>query len=116
VISSAIYAAVYLPLADFVVGAKLAVLAVPPAFVISATCGFFMHSKWSFKDHGTRDSSGRQHLKFFAVQGFGMALNLVFTWIITGPLFHGATWLPLVPSIFLTPLATFSLNRQLVFK
>uniref|UniRef100_UPI0035CC1C22 GtrA family protein n=1 Tax=uncultured Sphingomonas sp. TaxID=158754 RepID=UPI0035CC1C22 len=116
VISSLIYSAVYLPLALYVVGAKLSVLAVPPAFVVAATCGFFLHSKWSFKGHGTRDNSGRQHAKFFAVQGFGMALNLLFTWIITGPLFHGAAWMPLVPSILLTPLATFSLNRQLVFK
>jgi putative flippase GtrA len=114
-ISSVIYSAIYLPLAIYVFGARLAVAAVPPAFVVAASAGFVLHSKWSFRGYGERDSSGRQHAKFFAVQAFGMALNLAFTWIITGPLFHGPAWLPLVPAIFVTPLATFSLNRQLVF-
>lgn len=115
-ISSVIYAAVYLPIALYVVGERLAVLAVPPAFVVAASAGFVMHSNWSFKGYGTRDPSGRQHARFFAVQAFGMALNLAFTWIITGPLFHGPAWLPLVPAITLTPFATFALNRQLVFR
>lgn len=115
-ISSVIYAAVYLPIALYVVGERLAVLAVPPAFVVAASAGFVMHSNWSFKGYGTRDPSGRQHVKFLAVQAFGMALNLAFTWIITGPLFHGPAWLPLVPAITLTPFATFALNRQLVFR
>ena len=114
-ISSAIYSAVYLPLAWHVFGERRAVLAVPFAFAVAAACGFVMHSRWSFKGYGTRDTSGRQHLKFLAVQGFGLVLNLLFTWVITGPLFHGPAWLPLVPSICVTPLATFALNRQLVF-
>lgn len=115
-ISSVIYAIVYLPLATHVFGVRLAVLAVPPAFVVAAAIGFVLHSQWSFKGYGTRESSGRQHAKFFAVQSFGMALNLLFTWIITGPLLHGPAWLPLVPAICLTPIATFALNRQLVFR
>jgi hypothetical protein len=28
----------------------------------------------------------------------------------------GPTWWPLIPAIFVTPLATFALNRQLVFR
>ena len=114
-ISSAIYSGVYLPLAWYVFGERRAVLAVPFAFAVAAACGFVLHSRWSFKGYGTRDASGRQHLKFVLVQCFGMVLNLVFTWVITGPLFHGPAWLPLVPSIIVTPLATFALNRQLVF-
>ncbi|HEX8420673.1 MAG TPA: GtrA family protein [Sphingomonas sp.] len=115
-ISSVIYSAVYLPLAMYVFGDRLSVLAVPPAFVVAASAGFVLHSRWSFKGYGTRDTSGRQHAKFFAVQAVGMALNLAFTWIITGPLFHGPAWLPLVPAVLVTPFATFALNRQLVFR
>ena len=115
-ISSAIYSAIYLPIALYVVGERRAVLAVPPAFLVAASIGFLLHSNWSFKGYGSRDPGGRQQAKFLIVQALGMALNLAFTWIITGPLFHGPAWLPLVPSILVTPLATFGLNRQLVFK
>ncbi len=114
-ISSVIYFAVYMPLALYVFGGHLAVLAVPPAFLVAGVAGFFLHSAWSFKGHGTRDQSGRQHLKFFLVQSFGLLLNAAFTWIITGPLFHGPVWLPMIPVLTVTPLATFALNRQWVF-
>lgn len=115
VISTAIYSAVYLPLATHVFGPRLATLAVPPAFLVAVIAGFFMHSAWSFKGHGSRDASGRQHIKFVTVQGFGLVLNSLFTWIITGPLFHGPVWAPLIPIVLITPIATFALNRQWVF-
>jgi len=114
-ISTVIYSAVYLPLAWWVFKGNMAVIAVPPAFLVAATAGFFMHSAWSFKGHGIRDKSGKQHGKFLLVQGFGLVLNALFTWIITGPLFHGPEWLPLIPIVTITPLATFALNRQWVF-
>ncbi len=113
-ISTVIYSAVYLPLARWVFPPRLAVAAVPIAFVVAVTAGFFLHSMWSFRGHGTRDSSGRQHVKFLVVQGVGLLMNAAFTWIITGPL-HGPFWLPLVPVVTITPLATFALNRQWVF-
>lgn len=115
VISSVIYSAVYLPLALYVFGARRSVLAVPIAFLVAVVASFVLHSGWSFKGHGTRDSSGRQHLKFLIVQGFGLLLNLVFTWIITGPLFHGAPWVALIPAVTVIPMVTFSINRQWVF-
>lgn len=113
-ISTLIYAIVYLPLADFVLPQGWAVLAVPPAFLVAAAYGFWMHSSWSFKGHGTRDSSGRQHVKFLLVQTFGMLLNALFTWLLTG-LMHTPNWVPLIPIVLVTPLATFTLNRQWVF-
>lgn len=113
-ISTVIYSAVYLPLATWVFPREQAVLAVPFAFAVAVTCGFFLHSGWSFKGHGTRDSSGRQHAKFLAVQGLGLALNALFTWVLTGPL-RQPTWVPLIPVVLITPLATFALNRRWVF-
>jgi len=114
-ISSVIYSAFYLPLALYVFGSKLSVLAVPIAFIPAVACGFFLHSAWSFRGHGTRDGSGLQHAKFVIVQGSGLLLNLALTWIITGPLFHGPAWVPLIPVIFVIPLVTFAINRAWVF-
>lgn len=113
-IATLVYSAVYLPLAHYVFPGARAVLAVPFAFAAGVVCGFFLHSRWSFRGHGTRENSGRQHAKFVAVQGSGLVLNLMFTWVITGP-FHGPEWLPLVPILTITPFVTFALNRQWVF-
>ncbi len=113
VISTLIYSAVYLPLAWWVFP-NLAVAAVPFAFVVAVTCGFFMHSAWSFKGHGSRDNSGRQHLKFLIVQLFGLLLNALFTWLLAD-LLHYPDWVPLIPIVTITPLATFAFNRQWVF-
>ena len=113
-LSTLIYSAVYLPLAMYALPPRLAVLAVPPAFLVAVTCGYFLHSAWSFRGHGAREDGPGQKLKFLVVQGFGLVLNALFTWVITGPL-HGAAWLALVPIVTVTPLATFALNRQWVF-
>lgn len=92
-----------------------AVLAVPIAFGIAVVCGFFLHSLWTFRGHGHRDNSGRQQMKFLLVQSFGMAINAAFTWVLTGPL-HQPAWVPLIPVVTVTPIATFVLNRQWVFE
>lgn len=112
-ISTLIYAAVYLPLATWVFP-DLAVAAVPFAFAVAVTCGFFLHSAWSFRGYGVRENSGRQHLKFLIVQGFGLALNAAFTWVMAD-LMHLPNWAPLIPVVTVTPIATFALNRQWVF-
>jgi putative flippase GtrA len=113
-ISTVIYSAVYLPLTIWVFPARQAVFAVPFAFIVAVTAGFFLHSSWSFKGHGTRDSSGLQHAKFVVVQGVGLVLNAILTWLITG-LLHQPAWVPLIPVIFLVPFVTFALNRWWVF-
>lgn len=114
-ISSAVYSIVFLPLAWYVTGARLSVIAVIPAFFTAATVGYFLHSNWSFKGHGTRENPRSRQMKFLIVQALGMILNLAFTWIITGPLLHQPAWVSLIPCFLVTPFATFALNRQLVF-
>jgi putative flippase GtrA len=113
-LSSVVYSLVYLPLTHFVFPGARAVLAVPFAFAVAVTVGFFLHSKWSFKDHGTRDQGPVQHVKFVIVQGSGLALNAVVTWIGTA-VFHLQPWVPLIPAIFLAAIVTFLLNRIWVF-
>ena len=105
-----IYSAIYWYLATFVMPP---VLAVAIAFLVAVSIGFVLHSRWSFKGHGKREDRGMK-IKFLAVQSSGFVLNEIFTWILTGPM-NGPTWWPLVPAIFVTPLATYVLNRQLVF-
>lgn len=113
-ISTVIYAAVYLPLTTFVFPRAQAVYAVPFAFAVAVTAGFFLHSRWSFRGHGTRTPGGLQQAKFVAVQGSGMALNAVVTWIGTALLGYPA-WVPLLPAVALATVVTFVLNRWLVF-
>lgn len=113
-IATLIYTGVYLPLALYVFPRGQAVFAVPFAFAAAVISGFFLHSNWSFRDHGSRDSSGRQHARFVAVQGFGLGLHASITWIVTGPL-HQPAWVPLIPGLMIVPLVTFFLNRQWVF-
>jgi len=108
---AAIYSAIYWYLATYVMTPVAAVLI---AFLVSVTIGFVLHSRWSFRGHGA-DEDRAMKVKFLAVQSSGLLMNEAFTWVLTGPL-HGPTWWPLIPAIFVTPFATFALNRQWVFR
>lgn len=114
------YAAVYWPVATYGnhilqlgEGAEWPTIAGVIAFVAATVVGKVAHSQISFRGHGKRDR--RTAHRFLAVQLFGFALNQSFIWLLTGPLFHGATWWPLVPAVFVTPLLTFWLQRNWVF-
>lgn len=112
--STLLYAAVYLPLTLLVFERRHAVYAVPFAFAVAVTAGYFLHSRWSFKGHGTRDSGAGQQLKFVCVQASGVALNALITWV--GTAYFGLPpWAPLVPAVALATIFTFILNRSLVF-
>ena len=108
---AALYSAIYWVLATYVMAPMLAVVV---AFLVAVSIGFVLHSRWSFLGHGAAEDH-RLKVKFLAVQGSGFLLNEAFTYVLTGPM-HGPTWWPLVPAIFVTPLATFALNKQLVFR
>lgn len=108
---AAVYSAIYWYLATYVMAPVLAVVI---AFLVSVSIGFVLHSRWSFRGHGRREDNALK-VKFLLVQVSGFVLNEIFTYVLTGPL-REPTWWPLVPAIFVTPLATFVLNRQLVFR
>jgi putative flippase GtrA len=112
-ISSVVYSLVYLPLTAYVFPPRQAVAAVPFAFVVAVVVGFFLHSRWSFKGH-TKAPGASQHVKFVIVQGSGLALNALITWIGTA-LLHLHPWVPLVPAVFLAAIMSFVLNRLWVF-
>jgi putative flippase GtrA len=108
---TALYAAIYWPLATFVMNPNLAVVI---AFFVATAAGRDAHGAISFRGHGTR--SRRTIRRFFAVQALGFVMQQGFTWVlVTGPFFHGPTWWPLVPAISVVPLVTFWLNRYWAF-
>jgi putative flippase GtrA len=111
-LSTLVYAAVYWPLATYVVHPLIAVVL---GFAVAVVFGYILHSNWSFRGHGKQERDATTQTKFVLVQLFGMVLNGVFTWVLTGPLFHGPTWWPLLPAMTITPLATFVLQRWWVF-
>ena len=115
VLTTLIYVAVYWPLTRFVFEQRHAVYAVPFAFAVAVTVGFFLHSRWSFKGHATRDADPLRHVKFVAVQASGIALNGLITWIGTAKLGY-SPMVPLLPAVTCATVFTFFLNRQLVFK
>lgn len=83
-------------------------------YAVSAAFGYILHSRISFKGHGNRDNPGSRTIRFFIVSLVSLCLNGLFVGVLTGPL-HGPTWWPVIPMLFVTPLVTFSLNRQWVF-
>ena len=95
-------------------------MGVPPllanllAYVVAMGLGYVLHSTVSFRGHGSRDNVARRTGRFFVVSLVSLALNSLWVWVLTG-LLHGPTWWPLVPMLFVTPAATFALNRQWVF-
>ena len=111
-LSTLIYSAVYLPLTLWVFAREHAVYAVPPAVAVAVAFGYVMHSRWSFK--GAERRGPRQQMQFVAVQGTGMALNALVTWIGTA-LLGLPGWVPLLPAVGLATIVTFILNRWLVF-
>ncbi len=89
-------------------------IAVFLAYVICVTIGYVLHSRWSFRGHGVRDNAARTTTRFFAVSLVSYLLNSGFTWVLTKSL-EGPDWWPIIPMLFVTPFATFALNRRWVF-
>jgi putative flippase GtrA len=84
-------------------------------FLLFTGVGYVLHSRWSFRDHGTRGgNAAARTLRFFTVNCIGFATNQFFVWLLVKHL-GGPTWWPVIPIIFVTPLLTFALNRKWVF-
>jgi putative flippase GtrA len=83
-------------------------------YLVAAGIGYLLHSRISFRGHGSRDNPAQRTGRFLIVSLISLGLNSLFVWWLTGPM-HGPTWWPVVPMLFVTPLVTFALNRQWVF-
>ena len=84
------------------------------AFLVATGIGYLLHSKFSFRGHGSRDRSATRTLRFFTVNVLGFLSNQFFIWLLVKQL-HGPTWWPIPFIIFVTPILTFTLNRKWVF-
>lgn len=113
-LSSVVYSLVYLPLTHFVFPGARAVLAVPFAFAVAVIFGYVIHSRWSFRDHGSRDGGAGRQAKFVVTQAAGLAINAAITWVGTALLGY-QPWVPLIPAILIAALVGFLLNRLWVF-
>jgi putative flippase GtrA len=83
-------------------------------FIVFSALGYVLHSRWSFKDHGSRDQAHLRTVRFVITNSLGFASNQFFVWLLTKYL-GGPTWWPVIPIILVTPIITFTLNRRWVF-
>jgi putative flippase GtrA len=83
-------------------------------FIVFTGVGYVLHSRWSFKGHGSRDRAATRTLRFIIVNCTGFAVNQFFVWLLVKQM-GGPTWWPVIPIVFVTPLLTFALNRKWVF-
>ena len=84
------------------------------AYVIAVATGYFMHSQWSFRGHGS-DRTHATKVRFAVVSIVSYVLNSFWVWLLFTQLHIGRA-APIIPMLFVTPLVTFTLNRQWVFR
>lgn len=84
-------------------------------FVAVTGLGYLLHSRWSFRGHAASGSSAARTARFFTVNILGFLANQLFVWLLVKQM-GGPTWWPVLPIVFVTPLLTFALNRQWVFR
>jgi putative flippase GtrA len=84
------------------------------AYLISMGFGYFMHGRYSFQGHGSRDAPVKQGGKFFVTSGISFGLNSLFVWLFTS-VFHWDKLSPIIAMIFITPLICFVIYRKWVF-
>lgn len=84
------------------------------AYVVAVATGYLMHSRWSFRDHGG-ERTHTTKVRFVTVSIISYALNSFWVWLLFSYLELGRG-APIVPMLFVTPLVTFVLNRQWVFR
>ena len=84
------------------------------AYAIAVATGYFLHSSWSFKDHGSERTHATK-VRFVVVSIISYVLNSFWVWLLYSHLKLGRE-APIAPMLFVTPLVTFALNRQWVFR
>ena len=84
-------------------------------YAVAVLVGYRMHSRFSFRGHGSRDAPAARTVRFAVVSLVSLGLNSLWVWGATGWL-HGPNWWPIPLMVGVTPLVTFTLNRQWVFR
>lgn len=84
-------------------------------WVLATIAGYFLHSSWSFCGSARVNQLARTTWRFLLVSLVALLLNTIFVWTMTGPL-GTSVQASVLPLVFITPLVTFALNRNWVFK
>lgn len=85
------------------------------AYLVCVAAGYVLHSRWSFRGHGARDGGVRTTARFFVASFISYAMNAFWTWLCITAL-GLPDWTPVLPLLFVTPLAMFAINRYWVFR
>jgi putative flippase GtrA len=84
------------------------------AYAVAVATGYVLHSRFSFRGHGGQRTHSTK-LRFAAVSVISYALNSLWVWLFYTHLDLGRA-VPMIPMLFVTPVVTFVLNRQWVFR
>lgn len=84
------------------------------AYVLAMTTGYFMHSQWSFRGHGSERTRATR-ARFIMVSLIGYSLNSFWIWLLFAKLELGRA-APMIPMLLVSPAVTFVVNRQWVFR
>ena len=84
------------------------------AYVVCVAIGYVLHSRWSFRGHGSRDDPAKTTSRFIIASLLSYALNAFFTWALVRGL-DLARWTPVLTTLFVTPVLMFVVNRRWVF-
>lgn len=85
------------------------------SWVFAVGVGYTIHSRWSFKGHGSTASEAAITTRFFVVALLGLGINSFWVQLMTGWL-KGPDWWPVPLLVFVTPVLVFPLNRYWVFR
>lgn len=83
-------------------------------FLIASGIGYLLHSRFSFRGHGSRDNAHIRTGRFLVTNSLGFISNQLFVWLLVKQM-GGPTWWPVIPIVLVTPVLTFTLNRKWVF-
>ena len=106
--------------AALIYSAAATLLGIAPlaANTVSSLCGvvasYAVHSRWSFAPEREGGETG-MILRFLTAAAFAFALNSFWVWLATS-LLHLPPIAPVPAMIFITPFASFLLNRYCVFE
>ena len=84
------------------------------SWVCGVTAGYAIHSRWSFATE-KEGAEASTIARFLLVYVFALGLNSFWVWLATSYL-HFPPLAPVPAMIFVTPLASFLLNRYWVFE
>ena len=88
-------------------------LATVGGYVVAAGLGYILHSRYSFRGHGTERNAGTT-VRFVLVSLLSLLLNEFWVWLLVTR-WNGPEWWPIPLMLFVTPVATFTLQRRWVF-